>query len=43
MATTAHHFKDGTTDPTAKKVPAKTMARLEEILAEARRKKAATA
>lgn len=35
-----HNFKDGTTDPTAKVVPAKIMARLEEILAEAKKKQA---
>lgn len=35
-----HIYKDGTTGPQAKKVPAKIKARLEQILAEARRKQA---
>lgn len=35
-----HHYKDGTTGPQAKKVPAKIKARLEQILADARRKQA---
>lgn len=38
-----HHFKDGTQDPTAKVVPAKIMARLEQILAEAKKKQQASA
>lgn len=39
-ATITHTYKDGTTGPQAKKVPAKIKARLEQILAEARRKQA---
>lgn len=35
-----HTYKDGTAGPQAKKVPAKIKARLEQILAEARRKQA---
>lgn len=38
--TVTHTYKDGTTGPQAKKVPAKIKARLEEILAEAKRKQA---
>lgn len=38
-----HTYKDGTTGPQAKKVPAKTKARLEQILAEAKRKQACEA
>lgn len=40
MIQVIHHFKDGTQDPTAKVVPAKIMARLEQILAEAKKKQA---
>lgn len=40
MAQIIHCFKDGTQDPTAKVVPAKIMARLEQILAEAKKKQA---
>lgn len=32
-------FKDGSSDPTVKTVPAKTIARLEQILAEANKRK----
>ena len=35
-----HTYQDGTAGPQAKKVPAKIKARLEQILAEARRKQA---
>lgn len=34
-----HCFKDGTSDPTVKTVPAKIVARLEQILAEANKRK----
>ena len=43
MIKVIHHFKDGTQDPTAKVVPAKIMARLEQILAEAKKKQQASA
>lgn len=36
-------FKDGTSDPTVKTVPAKIVARLEQILAEANKRKQAQA
>lgn len=35
-----HRFKDGSTDPEQKVVPAKIMSRLEQILAEAKKKQA---
>lgn len=37
-----HRFKDGTANPEAKQVPAKIMARLEQILAEAKQRKQAS-
>lgn len=38
-----HHFKDGSTDPKNKTVPVKIMARMEQILAEAHKRKQAPA
>lgn len=43
MVQIIHQFKDSGTDPSAKVVPAKIVARLEEILVEANRRKQAKA
>lgn len=40
MAQIVHHFQDGSSDPGAKPVPAKIVARLEQILADAKKRTA---